>query len=230
MSGHAGMDRLTYPGDDVMTNLWNHTNLEWTGFYLAPAPSQHYKGWMSKFQFLNNLGWGFAPIYVGQQSQGPGSKVLTTSQGSTDANDAANLARQAGFLNRSVIYLDFEQWDLPLKQPAKDYFAAWSQGVFDAAFYPGLYCNYHLAHLFDQVDFRPVTWVYRVNYPKKTYDHGPDPDPIDSGIFTASVWQLAQGCGLKYKDDNDRTHVLQHVDFDTADTADPSNFLDLAGT
>jgi Domain of unknown function (DUF1906) len=153
MSGHAGMDRMVYPGDDVMTKLWDHTNLEWTGFYLDPAPSRHYrgklrgKGWMHKYQFLNNLGWGFAPLYLGQQTQGPGSKVVTANQGSTDATDAAKLARLAGFPNRSVIYLDFEQWDLPLKQPAKDYFAAWSQGVFDADFYPGLYCNYHLAHV-----------------------------------------------------------------------------------
>ena len=35
MSGHAGIDRLGYPGDDVMTDLWNNTNLAWTGFYLA---------------------------------------------------------------------------------------------------------------------------------------------------------------------------------------------------
>ncbi len=57
----AGFDRLEYPGDDAMTWLIQHTNLRWTGFYLAPAPSQPYTGWMQKRAFLEELGWGFAP-------------------------------------------------------------------------------------------------------------------------------------------------------------------------
>lgn len=55
---HAGFDRLTYPGDAVMTALYDNTNLAWTGFYLAPAPSQPYTGWMTKAQTLRDMGWG----------------------------------------------------------------------------------------------------------------------------------------------------------------------------
>jgi hypothetical protein len=51
--GHAGFDRLTYPGDDMMQLLYDKTNLSWTGFYLAPAPSQPYAGWMTKEPYSN---------------------------------------------------------------------------------------------------------------------------------------------------------------------------------
>src|SRR5262249_18022116 len=59
----AGIDRSTYPGDTVMQWLWDNTNLYWTGFYLAPAPS-HGKdtSWMSRRGVLKQMGWGFAPV------------------------------------------------------------------------------------------------------------------------------------------------------------------------
>jgi hypothetical protein len=97
MTGHAGFDSLTYPGDDLMKIFWDKTNLAWCGFYLAPAPSQPYTGWMSKRSYLRGLGWGFAPLYVGQQTHGPGSHDFSAGRGTTDAVDAAALARQAGF-------------------------------------------------------------------------------------------------------------------------------------
>jgi len=34
------MDTAQYPGDRVMQSLFKNTNLQWTGFYLTPAPSQ----------------------------------------------------------------------------------------------------------------------------------------------------------------------------------------------
>ena len=41
----AGFDSLNYPGDAVMAWLKANTNLSFVGFYLAPMPSQGYRGW-----------------------------------------------------------------------------------------------------------------------------------------------------------------------------------------
>jgi Rv2525c-like, glycoside hydrolase-like domain/Hemopexin len=109
MLGYGGVDVLQYPGDPAMDILWNTTSLTWTGFYLAPAPSQGNTSWMNRRAFLEGLGWGFAPIYVGQQTHAsPGSHTLTQAQGTIDANDAAALALHAGFVPGSIIYLDIE--------------------------------------------------------------------------------------------------------------------------
>src|ERR1017187_9251756 len=100
----AGFDRLAYPGDTVMKNVINETNLRWCGFYLAPAPSQGNTSWMAKRSFLTGLGWGLAPIYVGQQSDGLGSHTVTAAQGTLDAQDTAKLAKSAGFPSGSIIF------------------------------------------------------------------------------------------------------------------------------
>src|ERR1043165_1953648 len=98
-----GFDRSEYPGDDVMRLLRTTAQIDFTGFYLAPAPSHPNAGWMSKRAFLAGLGFGFAPIYVGQQQPGapghsnPGSHVITAAQGTIDGKNATVLMTHAGF-------------------------------------------------------------------------------------------------------------------------------------
>jgi hypothetical protein len=77
MSVFLGFDRSEYPGDTMMSALRTEAHVAWTGFHLAPAPSHSYTGWMLKRSFLVGLGFGFAPIYVGQQQSAPGSQILT---------------------------------------------------------------------------------------------------------------------------------------------------------
>jgi hypothetical protein len=111
MLGFAGIDRLVYPGDATMQQMWNTTNLTWTGFYLAPAPSQGNTSWMTRFAFLRSLGWRVAPIYVGQQQpepNSPGAHNVTAAQGTLDAANAILLATTAGIPPMSVLYLDIE--------------------------------------------------------------------------------------------------------------------------
>src|SRR5262245_57667003 len=55
-----GFDRLAYPGNDFMGLLRTQAQVAWTGFYLAPAPSQGNTSWMQKRAFLKDLGYGFA--------------------------------------------------------------------------------------------------------------------------------------------------------------------------
>lgn len=97
----AGFDSLHYPGDGVMAWLKANTNLSFVGFYLAPAPSQGDREWMSRRATLVQQGWGFAPLYLGQQELSinkPGvSHILTPGQGEIDGGDACQLMKTAGF-------------------------------------------------------------------------------------------------------------------------------------
>lgn len=67
---HLGFDRSAYPGDGVMQSLWDSTPLGYVGVYLAPAPSHSNTAWLSKVGLLQSMGWGFLPVYVGQQASG----------------------------------------------------------------------------------------------------------------------------------------------------------------
>src|ERR1700692_1712966 len=104
----VGFDCLAYPGIDEMTWLKANTNLGWCGFYLAPAPSHSDSSWRGSRSDLVALGWGILPIYVGQQTTGPGSHNVSGAQGTLDGGDAAALAAAAGFPNGAFLYLDIE--------------------------------------------------------------------------------------------------------------------------
>jgi hypothetical protein len=66
---HVGFDTNVYPGDKAM-DAWRRTGVyEWVGFYLA-APCHSDGSWSGKRATLVNNGWGFAVIYVGQQTWG----------------------------------------------------------------------------------------------------------------------------------------------------------------
>ena len=229
MSSHAGFDRLSYPGDAVMQRLFDQTNLSWTGFYLAPSPSQQNTSWMAKRDLLKAMGWGFAPIYVGQQQpepNSPGSHIITSEQGRNDASDAANLAVQAGFSQNSVLYLDIETGG-PIHHGLLEYYKAWVQGVFDNGYYPGVYCSYRLASQLTNADARPLTWVFHLKFPSgngqyfPSYsDPFPNSAPSDSGCESATVWQLAQHCSIISGDD-----TITPVDLNSSISLDPSTFL-----
>ena len=69
-----GFDTSIYPGDAKMLLLRTDADVAWTGFYLGPAPSHPDDSWMSRRADLKAMGFGSAPIYVGQQQpNGPGS-------------------------------------------------------------------------------------------------------------------------------------------------------------
>ena len=96
-----GFDRSGYPGDNTMQQLRTTAQIDFTGFYLAPAPSHGDTGWMSKRAF-ERTGSGLCPVYVGQQQSPPGSLNLSTAQGKS-TRKCVVLAGQAGFPAGSVI-------------------------------------------------------------------------------------------------------------------------------
>jgi glycoside hydrolase-like protein len=232
----AGFDRLDYPGDSLMKTLFDKTNLCWCGFYLAPAPSQG-KGtsWMSKKSYLQQMGWGMAPIYVGQQTVGAGSHNVTAAQGKIDAQGAAKLAAAAGFDTGSIVFLDIESGP-PATPATLAYYDAWASELEDHTNYsPGVYCSFSgVAQSLYNLNRKPVFWVFSVNQytcgpAKGGYQSVnktspfPTPDPAQSGVSFAKLWQYVQapsGCGI-----NAGGHSVPSVDFDSSTVQDPSNPL-----
>jgi hypothetical protein len=223
MDFYAGFDRLSYPGDDAMKWLKENTNLFWAGFYLAPAPSQSNTSWMTKRGFLVGLGWGLAPIYVGQQIAGtPGKHNLTADQGTTDAQNAAQLAIQAGFPADAAIFLDVEQGP-PAQSRTIAYYTAWVAELINQGFTPGVYCSYSgVAKLLSDVDLSPIFWVFNLNtkYNQCPSDPFPAPNPKCSKVDFASLWQFCQSKTCSIAVDG---KTMQNWDFDSAVTCDPSN-------
>jgi hypothetical protein len=76
---HLGFDTYAYPGDAAM-RAWKDAEVgyEWVGYYL-PAPCHKGRTWMGKRERLEEMGWGMAVIYVGQQTwDGVPSNFTTT--------------------------------------------------------------------------------------------------------------------------------------------------------
>lgn len=217
MAIFLGIDVSAYPGDDVMQRLRTEAQIDFTGFYLAPAPSHGNQGWMGKRAFLQGLGLGFAPVYVGQQQSPPGSLNLTAAQGTIDGGNAADLAATAGFPEGSVLYLDIETGP-PAHPPFFVYYQAWVQSVIDHGFTAGVYCSHHLAAGFIAADNRAVPWVFQLQAMGGTFAPPlPRPDPSHSSFATAKVLQYAQNATL-----NLSSTSIKPIDLDTALVADPS--------
>jgi len=215
MTNYAGVDTLAYPGDPAMQWLKSNTNLSWTGFYLAPAPYHSDTSWMTTYASLLAMGWTFAPIYVGQQTD---SSVLTADQGTADGQNATSLASQAGFPAKAVIYLDVEQGGT-LPQGMLDYFSAWTAAVTAQGYSPGVYCSYSqtAAQLSSQEG--PLVWAFQLNSYTCANDGQnpyPTPDPSGSGVDFAVAWQLIQNCSINVNG------TQLNVDLSSSKMADPS--------
>jgi glycoside hydrolase-like protein len=219
MAGFAGLDVSAYPGDAKMAWLKSNTNLVWCGFYLANAPSHHDKSWMSRRGTLLAQGWGIAPIYVGQQVTGPGSKKPSAAQGTLDGDDAANLMKAAGFPAGTCVYLDLENGP-PLPPKLSAYIGAWVDQVEANKFLAGVYCSHalgakiHLLRPSARISVFKVSTTKRHPVPGHNY---PDPHPGASGYDGAFIWQLGQNCQI----DVNGSPLI--VDLDSAVSANPGS-------
>ncbi|GAB3894138.1 hypothetical protein GCM10029964_071990 [Kibdelosporangium lantanae] len=152
-----GIDRATYPGTTCMRALRRSTNVRWTSFPLAPAPGHHDTTWMPHLTDLLAMGWGVAPVFVGQQhpSIHGRSHVRTAEQGRQDALRAADLAARAALPPGSTIYLHVE---LPgaLPRPDLTYVKAWCLTLRDTPYAPGVRC---WAAAVPQLDPEVPLWV-----------------------------------------------------------------------
>jgi hypothetical protein len=218
MTFFLGLDTSIYPGDNAMQILRAHALIAFTGFYLAPAPSHPNTSWMQKRAFLLGLGYGFAPVYLGQQAAtGPGSHNLSAPQGTLDGRNAAQLAATAGFPAQSVLYLDIETGP-PMSANYLAYYSAWVQAVVDSGFTPGAYCSHLLARQVQQQDARAVLWVFRLQFQNghRFTPPLPTPNPALPDAPDATVLQYAQNCPLVVGG------LTLNVDLDSSLVADPS--------
>jgi hypothetical protein len=220
MTGFAGFDVSSYPGDTVVDWLKANTNLKWCGFYLAKAPSHSDTGWMAKRARLVAGGWGIAPIYVGQQTIPPGSRNSSGPQGKIDGADAAFLATRAGFPAGSCLFLDLENGK-PFTAAQKAYVAAWCAEVSSHHFAPGVYCSHTFAADVHLAAPAARIWVFKVSttaaHPVPG-PHYPDNHPAASGYVGAFAWQLGQNCQITVPP---APGGKLTVDLDTASWADP---------
>jgi hypothetical protein len=221
MAGFPGFDTSQYPGDQVMSWLKRNTNLTWTGFYLGVAPSHSQADWMNRRAVLVEQGWGFAPVYLGQQTTGPGSHDSSGPQGTIDGGQAVALMQAAGFPAGRCVYLDIENGP-PLSALQIAYIAAWVNEVVAQGFQAGVYCSHLLAAQVHAISPAARIWAFRVSTSAPHPVPGtnfPDLHPAGCGYAGAFAWQLGQECLITVPPAPQQT--LQ-VDLDTAVTADPS--------
>ena len=222
---YAGVHREPYPtptgNTDTMEWLIDHTNLRWCGFYLAPTPSHTNKSWMDKRDRLKKMGWGFAPIYLGQQEHGLGNHFPSKTQGKIDGQDAVRLARNAGFPASSTLYLDIEG-SPPFTKLMIDYYQAWVLAVIDGTFWPGVYCSPFFAATLVAANPAPIVptiWsvIFHRRHPSYKNPY-PEKPPASSGYPLAQVWQYDGDTNIQGPNG-----TLYRYDLDSSYTNDPSN-------
>lgn len=188
---YAGLDTDQFPGIPVLDALARETNIAWVGYYL-PAPSHSNAGWSGNRAAILNLGLAVVPIYVGQQTQGPGSHIVTGDQGVIDGNDAGAKMYAEGFPARSYIYLDLEN-GAPFTEPQAEYVQAWCLGVRGSGYAPGVYCSHAMAaDVAAKITFDKLRlWCFRVPTTDRTTATAPfpTPDPSGCGYANAVIWQ-----------------------------------------
>jgi len=197
-----------------MSWLRANTNLVWCGYYLV-APSHHDSAWVGKRAHLSAVGWGIAPVFVGQQVIGPGSHNPSAATGAADGDQAVAELQQDGFAPGSCVYLDIKNGP-PLTDLQRDYVASWCDTVQQGGYVPGVYCSHLLAEQIQNLRPGCRIWAFRLtNQPNPVPAPFPSPDPSGSGFAAATAWQLAQKCFIKANESS-----LQ-VDLDSATVPHP---------
>jgi hypothetical protein len=209
----VGFDTHTYPGTAVM-RTWKNTPgapYSWVGLYL-PSPCHRDESWTGKRDTLQQMDWGLAVVYVGQQTWGKTPRKLSATQrdairkrsacstdlinadeGTRNADDAVARATSEGFQPGTIIFLDLERME-KVPPAMREYYRAWVARMLASGTYqPGIYTHEHNAELIfaDVVEtFRaagdtttPRFWIAG----GKGFHEGRAPQ--DVGFAFAGVWQ-----------------------------------------
>jgi len=184
---------------------------------------------MGKRSFLQDLGFGIAPLYGGEQVSGPGSHHSSSAKGTTDGNDAVGKMRSEGFAPGSCVYLDLENGPSEngpaVPQVQRDYLNSFCNAVTAGGFLPGVYCLHGLAAEIHALQPAARIWAVKVSNATSRPGHFvpgpnyPNGDPaVASGVPGAFVVQLHQNCEISVEGVAMHLHP---VDLDSARTADP---------
>lgn len=222
MSFYAGMDTDLNPGLDYLKAAKLYTNWSWLGYYFK-APSHADGSWLGHRQAISDLGFGILPIYVGQQLQGPGSKVLTADQGEADADEACQAMWDEGFPDDSFVFLDCEEG--PENGNTLDpnrvlYLMAWAQQVEANGFGVGVYTSHLLGKAVGGLLPNARIWCTRLlqaTQAEHTTRTFPVMNPAGCGYPAAMAWQHTDNVTVF---PSGTPHKLM-VDLSVSLTADP---------
>jgi hypothetical protein len=247
---YLGFDRNNYPGGQNLKVL--RQTFSYTGFWLNHPPSAKTNTWSGKRKTLQSAGFGFLVLFNGRLFNELKSASYASTLGKSDARTAVAAARREGFPAETVIFLDQEQGGRMLPEQ-KAFIYAWVDGVTAGGFRAGVYCSGISAQkeggedIVSADDIRQnagarkiVYWVTNDACPPSPGCAFPKraPNPADSGIHFADIWQFAQSpkrsevaasCPANYNPGGncyppgiDPAKRL-HIDVNTAATPDPSH-------
>lgn len=225
----AGFDTFAYPGDEIMTSLWDNTNLYWCGLYLGPRFN-----WGPHYNKIAGMGWGVAPIYTGKQpghspkltaiaaahpghsaAQREARRKALYENGRGDGTEAIQQARSSGIQPPMVLYFDVEH--TPPDANWLVYFKGWCRALVDQGYNAGLYTRSdHAAWVTHQLltepgfdTVMPQIWIAKY---KRANANGssvpaqdflpspyPTPNPAESWVG-ATLWQHIGNFGMKWDD------------------------------
>ena len=244
---YLGFDRNQYPGDANLAAL--RKSFSYSGYWLNNPPGETSNTWTGKRQLLVKEGFGFLVLFNGRLYSE--LKKNAGAIGKADAAKAVTTARKEGFSPGTIIFIDQEQGGRMLPEQ-RAYLHAWIDGVTKAKFGAGVYCSGIAAEespgisvvtaedIKQNAGSRDITyWVTNDACPPSPgcATPNPPPQPRQSGVKFAEVWQFAQSpkrpdlaahCPDNYNRDGNcyasgmDARQKVHVDLDTATSPDPS--------
>jgi hypothetical protein len=243
-SSYLGFDSNNYPGDASLKLL--HQTFSYTGYWLNNPPGEKSDTWTGHRLAVESAGFGFLVLFNGRLYKDLKTVARANALGKSDAQVAVAAAKREGFPAGTIIFLDQEQGGRMLPEQ-KAYIYSWIDGVNAAGFGTGIYCsgmaNANDSGVITAEDIRENAGGRKISY-WVTNDACPpspgcvfprsSPNPADSGISFAEVWQFAQspkradvaaGCPKNY--DRDGSCYVPgvkgfDVDVNAAGSADPS--------
>jgi Domain of unknown function (DUF1906) len=246
-SSYLGFDRNDYPGDTNLAAL--HQTFSYAGYWLNNPPGEKTNTWRGHRAAVESAGFGFLVLFNGRLYAQLKNVDNVARLGKSDAQAAIDAAHSEGFPAKTIIFLDQEQGGRMLPEQ-KAYIYAWVDGVTAGGFRAGVYCSGQPAPDDDNVvtakDIRDhaegrsiVYWAINDACPPAPGCAFPQraPNPNQSGVDFAEVWQFAQSPQRKdvaahctnYNRDGEcyppgiAASLQLHLDVNSAMSADPSH-------
>ena len=249
-SAFLGFDRNDYPGDTNMQTL--RARFAFTGYWLNNPPGATSNTWTGKRATLQKLGYGFLLLFNGREYKELKASGNARRVGARDADVASRTAQREGFPKHAIIFLDQEQGGRMLPEQ-RAYIHAFADGVARAGYRAGIYCSgipYRESAASTVVtadDIREHAGGRDLHFFISNDHCGPSsgcvfpanpPEPGESGVSFASVWQYAQSprrpdmtaaCRSTYAADGScyppgaQTGSGLYIDVDSSLSADPSS-------
>ncbi len=244
-----GFDRNEYPGDANMQAL--KATFSFTGYWLNIPPGANSDTWIGKQVALQKMGYGFLLLFNGREYKELKASGNAAGVGVRDAETAARVAQREGFPKHAIIFLDQEQGGRMLPEQ-RAYIHAFADGIVRAGYRAGIYCSgipyreSSTSTVITADDIREHAGGRDLTFFISNDHCGPSPgcvfparapQPTESGVSFASVWQYAQSprrpdmtaaCRSTYAADGScyppgaQAGSGLYIDVESATSADPS--------